>query len=47
MAGNYFTYGGDYPSDTQDFGQAGQFQQTTQCGGPFSTNSTYCTTVVK
>jgi hypothetical protein len=43
----YFTYGGDYPGDTQDFGQAGQFQQTTQCGGPFGADSTYCATVVK
>lgn len=41
------TYGGDYPGTTQDFGQADQFQQTTQCGGPFGANSTYCATVLK
>lgn len=29
------TYGGDYPGTLKDFGQAGQFQQTTQCPNPF------------
>ncbi len=47
QAAKAFTYGGDYPGTTQDFGQADQFQQTTQCGGPFGANSTYCATVLK
>ncbi len=41
-----FTYGGDYPGTTKDFGQADQFQQTKQCGGPFGANTTYCATVL-
>ena len=45
-ADKYFTYGGDYPGDTRDFGQADQFTQTTECGGPFGANSTYCATVL-
>jgi hypothetical protein len=46
-ASNAFTYGGDYPGTTNDFGQATQFQQTTQCGGPFGADTTYCATVLK
>jgi hypothetical protein len=41
-----FTFGGDYPGTTRDFGGALQFQQTRQCGGPFGPNSTYCATVL-
>jgi len=42
-----FTYGGDYAGTTKDFGQALQFQQTMQCGGPFGPDSTYCSTVLR
>jgi hypothetical protein len=42
-----FHYGIDYPDTLKDFGQADQFQQTTQCGGPFGPNSTFCSTVLK
>jgi len=42
-----FTYGGDYPGTTHDFGQVGQFQTTEQCGGPNGPNTTYCATVVQ
>jgi hypothetical protein len=44
---NAFTYGGDYPGTTDDFGQADQFQQTMNCGGPFGPDSTYCATLLK
>jgi hypothetical protein len=40
-------YGVDYPDTIQDFGQADQFQQTRQCGGPFGPDSTYCSTLLK
>lgn len=46
-AAKAFTYGGDYPGTSNDFGQADQFQQTENCGGPFGANSTYCSTVVQ
>ncbi len=42
-----FHYGVDFPDTLKDFGQALQFQQTTQCGGPFGPNSTYCVTILK
>jgi hypothetical protein len=42
-----FHYGVDFPDTSKDFGQAGQFTQTQQCGGPFGPNSTYCATVLK
>lgn len=42
-----FHYGVDYPDNKEDFGQADQFQQTLQCGGPFGPNSTYCSTILK
>ena len=43
-----FHYGVDYPDNVRDFGQAEQFQQTLQCGGPFGPQSTYCaTTIIK
>jgi hypothetical protein len=42
-----YHYGVDFPDTVKDFGQADQFQQTTQCGGPFGPNSTYCATVLK
>ena len=42
-----FHYGVDYPDNKKDFGQANQFQQTLQCGGPFGADSTYCATILK
>jgi hypothetical protein len=42
-----FHYGVDFPDTINDFGQADQFQQTTKCGGPFGSDSTYCTTILK
>lgn len=42
-----FHYGIDYPDTRKDFGQADQFQQTLQCGGPFGANSTFCATILK
>jgi hypothetical protein len=39
-----YHYGVDFPDTTNDYGQADQFQQTTQCGGPFGPQSTYCST---
>ena len=41
-----FHYGIDYPDTRKDFGQANQFPQTTQCGGPFGSDSTYCMNVL-
>lgn len=42
-----YHYGVDFPDTTKDFGQANQFQQRQQCGGPFGPNSTYCATTLK
>jgi hypothetical protein len=42
-----FTYGGDYPGTTHDFGQAAQFQQTTDCPSPSGPDTTYCSTVLR
>jgi hypothetical protein len=42
-----FHFGVDFPDTVKDFGQANQYQQTTQCGGPFGANSTYCDTILK
>jgi hypothetical protein len=41
-----FHYGVDFPDNMRDFGQANQFSQTPQCGGPFGANSTYCATTI-
>ena len=41
-----FTYGADYPGTKFDYGQAGQFATTMQCGGPFGPDSSYCDTVL-
>ncbi|WIG58763.1 MAG: hypothetical protein OJF49_001509 [Ktedonobacterales bacterium] len=38
------TYGGDYPGTTRDFGRGAQFKQTTDCGGPYGADTTYCMT---
>jgi hypothetical protein len=40
------SYGVDYPTTADDFGKADQFEETTQCGGPFGPNSTYCATPI-
>ena len=42
-----FHYGIDYPDTLKDFGQADQFTQTQQCGGPFGPNTTFCATILK
>jgi hypothetical protein len=42
-----FHYGVDFKDNISDFGQADQFQQTEQCGGPFGADSTYCSTILK
>ena len=44
---NAFTYGGDYPGTTNDFGQASQFQQTQDCASPADGSPQYCATVLK
>jgi hypothetical protein len=44
---NAFTYGGDYPGTTNDFGQAAQFQQTENCTSPAGPYAQYCSTVLK
>ena len=41
-----FHYGVNFPDTLQDYGQADQFQQTTNCGGPFGPNTTYCSTIL-
>jgi hypothetical protein len=42
-----FHYGIDYPDSSKNFGQADQFTQTLQCGGPFGANTTYCATPIE
>jgi hypothetical protein len=42
-----FTYGGDYPGTSNDFGQASQFQQTENCVSPSGSSPQYCSTVIK
>ena len=42
-----YHFGVDYPDTLKDFGQADQFSQTTECGGPFGPDSTYCSTILK
>jgi hypothetical protein len=41
-----FHYGIDYPDNLKDFGQADQFSQTPQCGGPFGPNTTFCANTI-
>jgi hypothetical protein len=42
-----FTYGGDYPGTTKDFGQAlHQFQQEESCASPADGSPQYCSTVL-
>src|SRR5215472_2728336 len=45
--GSAFTYGGNYPGTTDDFGQAAQFAETKLCPSPFGPDTTYCATVLK
>jgi hypothetical protein len=45
-AANAFTYGGDYPGTTKDFGQALQFQQQENCASPANGSPQYCSTVL-
>ena len=47
LSATSFHFGVDYPDTVKDFGQADQYQQTLQCGGPFGPNSTYCATILK
>lgn len=42
-----FHFGVDYADTKKDYGQAGQFSETPQCGGPFGANSTYCSKILK
>ena len=42
-----YHYGVDYSDLVNNFGQAEQFTQTQQCGGPFGPNSTYCSTILE
>ncbi len=44
---NAFTYGGDYPGTTKDFGQQLQFQQEENCASPADGSPQYCATVLK
>jgi len=44
---NAFTYGGDYPGTTNDFGQALQFDQQENCTSPAGPYPQYCSTVLK
>jgi hypothetical protein len=44
---NAFTYGGDYPGTTKDFGQALQFDQNEDCASPADGSEQYCATVLK
>jgi hypothetical protein len=42
-----FTYGGDYPGTSSDFGGAAQFQPAEDCVSPDGTSPQYCSTVIK
>ena len=42
-----FNYGVDYPDTKKDFKQANQFAEAPLCGGPFGSDSTYCSTILK
>jgi hypothetical protein len=44
---NAFTYGGDYPGTSSDFGQALQFQQQENCTSPNGPYPQYCSTVIR
>jgi hypothetical protein len=42
-----FTYGGDYPGTSNDYGQAAQFDQAENCASPADGSPQYCSTVLK
>ena len=44
---NAFTYGGDYPGTSKDYGEALQFQQQENCTSPAGPYAQYCSTVLK
>jgi hypothetical protein len=44
---NAFTYGGDYPGTTNDFGKQLQFDQQENCTSPAGPYAQYCSTVIK
>jgi hypothetical protein len=44
---NAFTYGGDYPGTSKDYGQALQFQQQENCVSPAGPYPQYCSTVLR
>jgi hypothetical protein len=46
-ADNAFTFGGDYPGTTKDFGQALQYDQQENCTSPNGLSSQYCSTILK
>jgi hypothetical protein len=37
----------NYPDTVEDYGQVAQFQTETNCDGPFGTDSTYCSTILR
>jgi hypothetical protein len=47
LSADGYHFGVNYPDTKKDFGQASQYQQTLQCGGPFGPDSTYCATILK
>jgi hypothetical protein len=42
-----FTFGGDYPGTTKDYGQALQFQQQKNCTSPAGPFAQYCSTILR
>jgi hypothetical protein len=42
-----FTYGGDYPGTSKDFGQVLQFQQQEDCASPSDGSPQYCSTILR
>jgi hypothetical protein len=42
-----FTYGGDYPGTSKDYGQVAQFQQQEACASPADGHPQYCSTILK
>ena len=42
-----FTFGGDYPGTTKDYGQALQFQQAKNCTSPAGPFAQYCSTILR
>jgi hypothetical protein len=42
-----FTFGGDYPGTTNDFGKTDQYQQTENCASPADGSPQYCATILR